>query len=78
MWEEFVECVETKKIVCYGAGNNAKNLLRNVSFQPFIRQIVCFVDKDKTKTGSAILVDDRPILIRDFSYLNQIQALVVR
>ncbi|MCQ2081514.1 MAG: polysaccharide pyruvyl transferase family protein [Lachnospiraceae bacterium] len=77
MWKEFAECAESKKIVCYGAGNNAKNILKKEAFQPFIKQIVCFVDKDKTKIGNNFIIDDMSIVIRDISYIEQVKDEIV-
>jgi exopolysaccharide biosynthesis predicted pyruvyltransferase EpsI len=72
MWEEFAKLAKNKKIICYGAGNNAKSLSENASFQPFIGQIACFIDKDETKIGKVVLAKDIPVPIKGYSYLDQI------
>lgn len=53
-WTLFVEKLQEKKIVCYGAGVNATLMLMNEKFQEFIPQVCFFVDMDPAKEGGII------------------------
>ena len=59
MWKKFKNEVNNKKIICYGAGNNAITMLNCAQFDPYLDKIDFFVDKDKLKQGQEIEVKQK-------------------
>lgn len=58
LWNDFKKTITNKKIICYGAGNNAYNLLNNKDFKPFLNKILFFVDAD-IKKQDVLLGNDK-------------------
>lgn len=60
----FKEAVEGKRIICFGAGKNAAEALRDVHILPYLDRIYCFVDNDAAKHGTAIDAGDYSFSIK--------------
>lgn len=60
-WNEFLAKLRNRPLYCFGCGELAKRLSKDVSGYDFYRHVVAFVDNDERKAGNTICLDDRDI-----------------
>lgn len=63
-YNDFKEAVEGKRIICFGAGKNAAEVLRDVHILPNLDRIDCFVDNDADKHGTTIISGDYSFIVK--------------
>lgn len=77
VWKDFTQSAQEKKIVCYGAGVNALLMLADRNFQPYLKKVNCFVDRDQRKHGKKLTADGVSYDIYPIEYLKKCSDYIV-
>lgn len=73
-WENFVENIKGKNIVCYGAGVNASLMLMKEIFKPYLNNVLFFVDNNPKKVGTKFISDGKSFDIKSINVLDELSS----